>query len=138
MNYPRLRYLAAIGLLSAAPVVWAESASLKDIMQQLENSWLELNSALLREDLTAAAVAAIAIADHPKPDASERLRVLTLVGDRAAEFRSWDNVVHNAASELAHAAGENDSTTAQSAYHKVLDGCLGCHRAFRPKFRGNR
>lgn len=138
MNYPRLRYLTALGLLSVAPLVRGESVSLKDIMQQLESSWLELNSALLREDLTAAAVAAVAIADHPKPDAAERLRVLTLVGERAAEFRSWDSAVHDAASELARAASENDSKAAQSAYHKVLDGCLGCHRAFRDKFRGDR
>lgn len=135
MNYPRLRYLAAIGLLSAAPLVQAESTPLKDIMQQLEGSWLKLNSALLREDLTAAAVAAVAIADHPKPDASERLRVLALVGDRAAEFRNWDSVVHDAASELARAARENDNKAVQRAYHKAFDGCLGCHRAFRHKFR---
>lgn len=138
MSYRHLRYLAAIGLLSTTSLVQAESTDLKGIMQQLENSWLKLNSALLREDLTAVAVAAAAIADHPKPDATERLRVLTLVGDRAAEFRRWDSIVHDAAIELAGAASENDIKAAQSAYQEVLSGCLSCHRAFQHKFQGNR
>lgn len=137
MRNSQLRCLAAIGLLGVTSLTQAEQISFKDIMGQLENSWLELNSALLREDMTTAAAAASAIADHPKPDAAERLRVMTLLGDQAAEFRTWDGVVHDAAVELAQAAKQNDTEAAQAAYHKVLDGCLGCHTKFQQQLRSD-
>lgn len=111
------------------------SPTLLAIMRDLGQETRRVTAALLVEDYETMASAANTIADHPKPSASERTAILKLLGPRAGEFREYDERVHNAALELATAAGNHQVDSAVASYNKVIENCVACHASFRDEIR---
>jgi len=122
------------GVLSSG-AAWSEERSLASIMQELGDQTAGLTRALMAEDWPAAAETATAISDHPRPGASERARVMGVLGADAPQFQAADHAVHETAAELAKAARSENREEAFTQYHRLIDACAGCHMQFRDRLR---
>lgn len=130
--------LLSLILLAALPANAGESGStsnetgtLLEIMQQLNADTLALTSAMMNEDWVAMEKAGKAIADHPKAPTEERKRIVSHLGERAAQFVAYDKTVHDAAMAITKAAAKQDLESVSHEYSTMIEGCTGCHADFR-------
>ena len=131
----RIRWLLVLllPLLMAGQVPASEEMSLQAIMQKLGQDMNRLNEAIFADDYAAMERSAAAIADHPRPPAEERARILGKLGEDAPRFRAADHNVHEAARALGDAASQQEMLQVLQFYHQLMQGCVACHTEFRPR-----
>lgn len=111
------------------------AATMKEIMADLGKDANRLQSAILVDDYTAAAKAAEAIVEHPKPPLEFRKALIKSLGAEAADFKTWDHMTHHGAEKAKEAADSADRKGLQEAYQDMLKGCFGCHHNFRDRLK---
>lgn len=114
--------------------VAAEPLALRKIMSDLGNNMQAVTDGLAREDYAIVDKAAQAIADHPQPPLSEKLRIIAFVGSRMAQFKAHDEQTHELALKIVAAARRQNAPAAIDAFHALQLGCHGCHQDFRKPF----
>ncbi|MCL7744371.1 cytochrome c [Guyparkeria hydrothermalis] len=106
-----------------------------EIMEDLGDQMVGITEGITHEDWIRVAEHAEAIANHPRPPMSERVRIMAFAGTEVAQFKKYDKEVHEAASSLADTAAGGDGSAVISAFGRLQNGCLDCHAAFRSAYR---
>ena len=106
-----------------------------ETMEELGEHTEQIMKAINHEDWQWVAKEARAIAEHPRPPAEERGRIMAFAGDRRAEFQEADHAAHEAAATLAEAADTGDGREVIRAFADLQASCLDCHASFRDDFR---
>lgn len=134
MNKKRLLLTASLVLLFSPTVAMAGDApSLKEIMQGLRNSLIEISDGLLTDDFTLVSKGAASIAEHPKIAPAEIQLVAAALGPEMAAFKQLDTVVHDLSLEISDAARALDGDAANSGFLRMIEGCLDCHRSYQER-----
>ncbi len=135
-----LAVMAAAGMTlvasfpAAAQDAPSEPLALRKIMRDMGRDMEAVTRAISAEDWDAIAALAPRLADHPQPPPGEKVRILTFLGGKAADFRAHDQRVHDAALALQKAAAGREGASVIGAFATLQGACLGCHQAFRPSF----
>ncbi|WP_322520311.1 cytochrome c [Guyparkeria halophila] len=106
-----------------------------ETMEELGEHTEQIVKAINHEDWQWVAKEARAIAEHPRPPAEERKRIMAFAGDRRAEFQKADQAAHAAAATLADVADTGDGREVIRAFADLQATCLDCHASFRDDFR---
>lgn len=122
-------------LLAASNVQAAEPLEFQKVMKELGKNMQIITDGISREDWKLVAETAPMIAEHPQPPLAEKTRIISFMGAEMSRFKSFDMQTHEAAHDLLHAAHEEDGQKVIEAFSKVQSSCLGCHQAFRSKFK---
>ncbi len=130
----QIRALISIVLLSAPMAILAdEPTALQQIMQDLSDNLIEISDGLLTHDLELVANGAKAIAEHPQIPPEQVQLVARELGTEMPAFKQFDVRVHNLAVEIGAAASVGDRESAVSGFHRLVDGCLACHDAYKDR-----
>ncbi len=106
-----------------------------EIMEELGEHMVGITEGITHEDWIRVADHAQAIADHPRPPMTERVRIMVFAGTDVAKFKEFDNEVHDAAARLADEAAGGDGSAIIASFGRLQNGCLDCHAAFRTAYR---
>jgi len=130
----QIRALISVALLSIPAVALAsEPTALQQIMQDLSDNLIEISDGLLNHDLELTAKGAKAIAEHPKIPPEQVQLVAKELGPEMPVFQQFDVRVHNLAVEIGTAASNGDREAAVAGFHRLVDGCLACHDAYKDR-----
>ena len=121
--------------LAASHVQAAEPLEFQKVMKELGKNMQIITDGISREDWELVAKTAPVIAEHPQPPLAEKTRIISFMGAEMSKFKSFDMQTHEAAHDLMHAAPDKDGQKVIEAFQKVQSSCLGCHQAFRSKFK---
>lgn len=134
MNSNRLvAFVAAVLFLTSATAASDETTTLREIMQGLRDSLVEIADGLLTDDFERVARGAHAIANHPHIPANQAQLVAAELGQEMPAFKEMDHRVHHLSLELKAAADALDRESAITAYQRMVDGCFACHDAFKSR-----
>lgn len=127
--------LALLGstLIPSASVA-TEPLALRKIMSDLGKQMQSITDGLARDEYADIGKAAMAIAEHPQPPLSQKVRILGFVGTRIARFKAYDARTHDLALAIAEAARHKDTPAAIDAFRALQLSCHGCHQEFRRPF----
>jgi len=129
-----LLWVFGLYLTATIAVAQQESAtSLKTIMQGLRNDTLLIMDAMLVDDFTAVAEAAVRISDHPRIPPEQVALVAAELDLEMAAFKQFDTLVHDLSVALREAAENGERFRMQKTFQEMIAGCLGCHLAYRPR-----
>lgn len=106
-----------------------------EIMEDLGEHMVGITEGITHEDWIRVADHAQAIADHPRPPMTERVRIMAFAGTDVAKFKEFDSEVHDAAARLADEAAGGDGSAIIASFGRLQNGCLDCHAAFRTAYR---
>ena len=127
-----------LAMLGAATVpvisLAAEPLALRKIMSDLGQEMQAVTDGLAREEYANVEQAAQAIAEHPQPPLSEKVRIIGFVGTRMAQFKAYDQQTHDHASAIIEAARQQNAPAAIDAFRALQLSCHGCHQDFRRSF----
>jgi cytochrome c556 len=125
----------ASALLFVLPVVAGagETPGLKEIMQDLRDSLVEISDGLLVDDLEQVASGAGGIAEHPKIPAAQVQLVAAALGPEMAAFKQLDTRVHDLSLEIRAAAESHDRSAVITGYQQVIEACLACHQSYKER-----
>ena len=130
----QIRALFSVALLSVPTAVLAdEPTALQQIMQDLSGNLVEISDGLLNHDLELTAKGARAIAEHPQIPLEQVQIVAKELGPEMPVFKQFDVRVHNLAVEINAAATADDREAAVAGFHRLVDGCLACHDAYKDR-----
>jgi hypothetical protein len=125
-----------LGLCLTATVAVAQqesTTSLKTIMQGLRNDTVLIMDAMLVDDFTAVAEAAVRISDHPSIPPEQVALVAAELDSEMAAFKQFDTLVHDLSVALREAVEDGDRLRVQKTFQDMIAGCLGCHLAYRQR-----
>ncbi len=125
--------LLALGFSSLVAVSSEDKVTLKSVMQGLLKSHLEVTEAIVLQDFETIQVAAHNIAHHPKPGMGTKMKLVANLGTEMAKFKSYDDVVHNAAVDLEKSAKDKNMDLVLQNYGKILQGCQACHGQYKQR-----
>ena len=120
-------------LLLPVPALADESTTLQAIMQGLRDNLVEIADGLLVDDLELVERGATGIATHPRIPPEQVQLVARELGEEMPTFKQFDMRVHDLALEIGAAAKAGDKTAAISKFQGMIDGCLGCHIAYKDR-----
>ena len=120
-------------LLLPALALTDEPTTLQAIMQGLRDNLVEITDGLLNEDLELVERGAAGIATHPRIPPQQIQLVARELGEEMPTFKQFDMRVHDLAMEIGAAAKAGDKTAAISKFQGMIDGCLGCHIAYKDR-----
>ena len=123
-------------LLLPALALTDESTTLQTIMQGLRDNLVEVADGLLTDDLALVARAATVIANHPRIPPEQIQLVARELGEEMPAFKQFDMRVHDLAVEIGAAARAGDKTAAMGKFQRMIDGCFGCHAAYKDRVAG--
>lgn len=140
-NYLK-KILIIYGLLMINPLVMAEAdidplapPALRGIMLGLDKNMQMITHGISLQDWQLVEKTALAVADHPRPPMSERMRIKHFFGPDMASFKSHDIKTHNSAIALSEVAAKKDADAVITEFAKLQAACLACHQDFRGPFR---
>ena len=107
--------------------------TLKTIMQELRQNFLDVSDGFLLDDFGKVAEGALAIAEHPRIPAEQVDRISEELGPEMAVFKNFDVQVHELSLEMYKAAKERDRDAAVAAYQGMVTACFDCHSAYRER-----
>jgi hypothetical protein len=110
-----------------------DEITLKAIMQELRQDFLDISDGFLLEDFDKVAEGALAIAEHPRIPPEQVQLVAEELGAEMPVFKNFDVQVHELSLELYKAAKERDRSAAVAAYQGMVQACFDCHSAFRER-----
>lgn len=105
----------------------------KTVMQGLLANMQLVTQGIVMENFNQIATASAKIADHPKPDMAIRKKVMMSLASEMGTFKSFDNVVHGAASKMTIAAKEKNMEEVVSQYQTLIAGCQSCHAIYKAR-----
>jgi cytochrome c556 len=120
--------------LTASHAQAAEPLELQKIMRDLGRNMQTVTDGISREDWALVESSSHLIAEHPQPPLPEKMRILNFIGTNMSKFKGFDEQTHEAASEMAAAAQEENGHKVISTFQKIQSSCLGCHQSFRTGF----
>ena len=124
----------ATALLLLPPLALTdESTTLQTIMQGLRDNLVEIADGLLTDDLELVERGATGIAAHPSIPPEQVQLVARELGEEMPAFKQFDMLVHDLAVEIGAAAKAGDKTAAIDKFQGMIDGCLGCHSAYKDR-----
>jgi cytochrome c556 len=130
----QIRALIGVALLSLPMAVQAdEPTTLQQIMQDLSDDLVVISDGLLSHDLELVVNGAKGIAEHPQIPPEQVQLVARELGTEMPAFKQFDVRVHNLAVEIGAAASAGDREAAVSGFHRLVDGCLACHDAYKDR-----
>lgn len=130
----QIRALIGVALLSIPTAVLTdEPTTLQQIMRDLSDNLIEISDGLLNHDLELTAKGAMSIAEHPPIPPEQVQLVAKELGPEMPVFKQFDVHVHNLALEINAAATSGDREAAVSGFHRLVDGCLACHDAYKDR-----
>ncbi len=130
-----LFFTAASGVgLAETGTDTAKALALRSIMKELGTNMQVITDGISREDWALIEKTAPLIADHPQPPISEKLRIISFMGNDMGRFKGYDGETHKAAEALGQAAGKEDGQAVISAFQRLQTTCYGCHHEFRQPF----
>jgi len=107
------------------------SATLKEIMQDLLKDTQQISEGIFTDDIKLVEKSAQQIANHPKVPMDTRTKLAKAFGPEMGKFKGFDMTVHNTAIAIEKAAKANDMSSVVSNYHQLIDGCQSCHNNFK-------
>lgn len=111
----------------------AHAATLKEVMQQLGQSYTTLNHAILIGDFDQAMVSAKAISDHEKLSMGQRMKIMATLGTDMVDFKNTDQKVHQLALDIEQAAIAKDMPLLIKRQSQMLSACMACHTTYRSR-----
>lgn len=111
-----------------------KTTSLHVIMEKLGHDMEAVTAAISKEDWDQVAELATKIANHEEPEKSEKVEILTWLGNDAGKFRGFDLEVTEAATAMSEAAKEGDGLRVIETFSKTQQSCFACHQMFRKPF----
>ena len=142
LNIKCLTLIAGLSSIIVCGQAYAETAidaskplMLRSIMQDLGKEMQVITDGISREEWAQVEKAAAKIADHPRPPLTERMQIMSFIGDDASKFKSTDKKTHDAARTLRDAATQKNGQTVISAFAALQNACLTCHQQFRKTIR---
>ena len=125
--------ISAVLFLTPAVALTDKTTTLKEIMQGLRDSLVEIADGLLTDDFVLIARGANAIAEHPHIPADQVQLVAAELGEEMPAFKRFDHRVHHLSLEIKAAAKALDREATVTAYQRMVDGCLACHDAYKDR-----
>lgn len=135
-----LRFLIPLCLAAFCTTSYAENmevekkTSLHKVMEKLGHDMEAVTTAISKEDWDSVAELAARIASHEEPEKSEKVEILTWLGDKAGKFRGFDLEVTDAATAMGEAAEQGDGLKVIESFSKTQQSCFACHQMFRKPF----
>lgn len=136
------KILAIAGLFVINVQVMAESTiepvdppALRGVMQDLDKNMQMISHGISLGDWQLVENTALAIANHPKPPMSDRMRIKKLLGTDMVRFKGHDIKTHDSAIALSEIAARKDGDAVITEFAKLQAACLACHQEFRKPFR---
>jgi hypothetical protein len=120
-------------LLLPMPALTDDSTTLQAIMQGLRDNLVEIADGLLADDLELVERGATGIATHPRIPPEQVQLVARELGEEMPTFKNFDLRVHDLAVEIGTAARAGDKTAAIGKFQGMIDGCFGCHTAYKDR-----
>lgn len=111
----------------------SEVLYLRGIMNVLNENMMKVTDGVSRGDFARIEEASAAIADHERPPAEERSRIVEFLGPDARVFRETDELVHTEAGAMARAASEREMEGVLVHFSGVQKGCVSCHGEFKTR-----
>jgi cytochrome c556 len=133
MQKKRIALLACLAVMALPMTASTDEITLKAIMQELRQDFLDISDGFLLEDFDKVAEGALAIAEHPRIPPEQVQLVAEELGAEMPVFKNFDVQVHELSLELYKAAKERDRSTAVAAYQGMVQACFDCHSAFRER-----
>jgi len=128
--------LVLVSMLLVLTIVFRASANetnLKEIMQGLRDDSVAVADGLLTDDFSKVAEAADRIASHAQIPPSQVQLVAAELGPEMATFKGFDTTVHDLSLSIVRAAERSDRNKAIADYQSMMNGCFGCHAAYRER-----
>ena len=130
----RNRMLPAILAAALLPVTaHTGDVTLKTIMQQLRQDFLDISDGFLLDDFNKVADGALAVAEHPRIPPEQVQVIADDLGAEMPVFKNFDVQVHELSLEMYKAAKDRDRDAAVAAYQGMVAACFGCHSAYRER-----
>lgn len=129
----RMPLLAGLAIILAPVSAITGETTLKVIMQELRQNFLDVSDGFLLDDFDKVAEGALAIAEHPRIPPEQVQLVADALGAEMPVFKNFDVQVHELSLEMYKAAKERDRDAAVSAYQGMVAACFDCHSAFRER-----
>jgi len=126
-------FISIVLVLMTITGATADESNLKEIMQGLRNDSVAVADGLLTDDFSKVAQSADRIASHAQIPPAQVQLVAADLGPEMATFKQFDTTVHDLALSIAAAAENSDSNQAIADYQRMLNGCFGCHAAYRER-----
>ena len=136
MQKKRIALLACLAVMALPMMASTDEITLKAIMQELRQNFLDVSDGFLLEDFDKVAEGALAIAEHPRIPPEQVQLVAEELGAEMPVFKNFDVQVHELSLELYKAAKERDRSAAVAAYQGMVQACFDCHSAFRERVAG--
>jgi hypothetical protein len=133
MLKPGTKLIASLAVILLPITAIPDEASLKSIMQELRQNFLDVSDGFLLDDFDKIAEGALAIAEHPRIPAEQAQRVADELGPEMAVFKNFDVQVHELSLELYKVAKEGNRDAAVAAYQGMVSACFDCHSAYRER-----
>jgi cytochrome c556 len=108
-----------------------EPTILKHIMHGMLSDTHQLTQGIFYNDFKQIEHAAKRIAKHPTPSLSTKIKILSNLGSDMSKFKDLDMFVHDTAMNINKAAKQKNMSDTITEYHKLIDGCLSCHRDYQ-------
>lgn len=134
----KITLITGFSLTIAASQAWSnenQALELQKIMRDMDKNMQLITHAISYEDWPLIAKTAPLIANHPKPPAGEKLRILTYLGSQMSSFKQHDAKTHKAATQLTLSAENNEAEEVISTFATLQTSCLACHQQFRQAFQ---
>lgn len=129
----RVALLASLAIIVLPVTASTDEVTLKSIMQELRQNFLDVSDGFLLDDFGKVAEGALAIAEHPRIPDEQVQRVAEELGPEMAVFKNFDVQVHELSLEMYKAAKERDRDAAVTAYQSMVRACFDCHFAYRER-----
>lgn len=118
-------------ILIATPAVSMAELQLRTIMNGMNDNMKTIVDAINREDFKSIEENAMKVANHDKPPAMERIKILAFMKRQAPDLKGMDDKVHASAMELAEAAKKKNMDAVVTNFAKVQKACIACHTKFK-------
>ena len=129
----RVALLASLAIIVLPVTASTDEVTLKSIMQELRQNFLDVSDGFLLDDFGKVAEGALAIAEHPRIPPEQVQLVAEELGPEMAVFKNFDVQVHELSLEMYKAANERDRDAAVTAYQRMVRACFDCHSAYRER-----
>ena len=122
-----------ITLISLAVPVGAAEGNLKNIMQGLEDNFVQIVEALLAGDRENLVQAAGKIAQHTEIPDFQRVLIAEELGEEIAQFAQFDRVVHSLSLGLEEKGLVITDLELLRNTQEILTACFSCHAAYKDR-----
>jgi cytochrome c553 len=129
----RLITIVAVLTFAVTAATAENEPTLKEIMQGLRDSLVEMTDGLLLGEADRVSRAARVIAEHPPISEHDRPIIVETLGPEMPAFAHFDQLAHSFSVSIAEAATQGDLARAEREYQQMLGACFACHNAYKTR-----